>query len=117
MGKSRMSEQDVNPNMDEKVVSIKDLIRIKSLKKEEESLIRYYKALDFGTLLSETNEIIRKIKSHTLRADLTNQSKLLLKEFKTRLDSAPFEWKEHIKKMKEEISKRIDELNKNGSSV
>jgi len=93
------------------VISIEDIKKLKSLRKEEESLIRYYKALDFGTLLSETNDIIKKIKAHTLRSDLMDQSKLLLKEFRARLDSAPSEWTEHMSKMKEEISKRIDDLN------
>jgi len=107
-----MLEQNLETKKAASIISIEDLKKLKKLKKEEESLIKYYSALDFGTLLSETNDIIKKIKGHTLRADLMNQSKLLLIEFKSRLDSAPNEWTEHICQMRNEISKRLEDLNK-----
>jgi len=76
-----------NNNKYNNVINFDNWKHVYTDSQKEINFCEYLSVLDFGELISESNEIIKELKNNNLDRDLTFRSKLILKEFDKRISS------------------------------
>lgn len=78
---------------------------------EGKSLKKYLKVLSFHDLVTEYQSIIQELKNSPLNSELTQKSKLILKEFSDRLGEHSVGVSDSLSEMRSKIEKKIFDLN------
>lgn len=93
------------------VLSFEQWKRSHGEKTEGQSLTQYLKVLSFHDLVNEYQSIIQELKDSPLNTELTQKSKLILKEFSDRLGEHSIGISDSLTEMRSKIEKKIFDLN------
>lgn len=63
---------------------------------EQRSFKEYLLLLSFSELIAESNAVMRELRNGKLNSELTNRSRLILKEFERRIGCNPTQTKQHL---------------------
>lgn len=95
----------------ENVLSFEQWRRAQGEKTEGQSIKQYLKVLSFHDLVNEYQSIIQELKDSPLNTELTQKSKLILKEFSDRLGEHSIGISDSLTEMRSKIEKKIFDLN------
>lgn len=93
------------------VLSFEQWKRTQGEKTEGQSITQYLKVLSFHDLVNEYQSIIQELKDSPLNTELTQKSKLILKEFSDRLGEHSIGISDSLTEMRSKIEKKIFDLN------
>lgn len=93
------------------ILSFEQWKRAQGDKAEGQSITQYLKVLSFHDLVNEYQSIIQELKDSPLNTELTQKSKLILKEFSDRLGEHSIGVSDSLSEMRSKIEKKIFDLN------
>ncbi len=97
---------------DDKIVCLDSWKKSKALSLQESQLSETLKNLSFGDLIKESNAIIAELNDEKLSCEAASKSKLILKEFRRRLEGQSVNFSSSLKDMVKNLEKKFFDLNR-----